>query len=86
MSIPWQQNGPRGAFSGALRLFRNTLRRRLGKHLDSRDFAGKERLIAQNLSLCRLARDCVNDPEPAGLQRAKQCREHGRGLPLGVVE
>ena len=69
MSIPWQQNGPREAFSAGLRLFRNMPRRRLGKSLVSLDFAGKARLMAQNLPLCRTAGDYVNDPESAGLQR-----------------
>ena len=35
---------------------------------------------------CRIHRHDMNHPEPAGLQRTKQCREHGCGLPLGVVE
>ena len=42
---------------------------RVGKSLVSPDFAGKERLMAQNLPLCRTAGDYVNDPESAGLQR-----------------
>src|ERR1700674_84397 len=49
-------------------------------------FCGKERLMAQNLPLRRQARDNVNDPESAGLQRTKECREHGWGLPLGAAD
>ena len=69
MSIPWQQNGSEEAFSPGLRLFRNMPRCRPGKSLVSPDFAGEERLMVQNLPLCRTAGDYVNDPESAGLQR-----------------